>query len=548
MALLQLVAVGVQDRTIQQGLAVREVFDLTSRDPIGWNKQLQYVISRNGDLLTKMNLSLRVGAAPQGYRWKRCWPLFFVKKLSLSIGGQEMFTTNTDTLRMKYLIDGLQTSYDWQSVLPQAPLEMTQTPPECLFDFGDEERTRLSMAAHEVYFEPLSLSELIQMKYKIPLVSLAFHEVRLQLETGSLADCLEPIGEERPILNNDASLLQKCVFSNLYTFLDIEERRAVCQGTHETQTKYFRHASGIFEKPAQGGSPLKLYSSASNQCSAAYVWVTDESGNEIPQQVIDRIRVMFNGHSRQEHSGFESRMAVRQLLPHPTLPNTKSQNLYYISYYPGRTEINGFEQGANFGRIDHHGIELHLSEGAPQRVKVNLVHREQNTLMVMSGMAGLRYATHSLEIGNHPPQHPRTQVQQASQMTSTIQFQNTDQLIDIYVDQKACIITMEDFEEGEVVQQCRTCKKVMNSDALDRWVRERSAKTCIHCRSPYSSSTFRKGKAHLLSEPRVQEEVRDTIPLVNREHHTRQPTQEGLLKRILIFLGFATSSVHPHTQ
>ncbi len=534
MALAQLEYLAHID-TATQNRRVRETFELGPRERprVEWAHTITFPLLRNADIVSKLDIGVRVAAAPQGYRWKRCWPLFFVKKLALEIGGNPIWTTNSDTLRMRYLIDGIQTNNDWHALLQNAPLEMTQTPPECLFDFGEEERTRLSAKPHEVLFEPLCLAELIQSKYKIPLICLAYHEVRLVLETSTLEECLEPIGVERPplpVAQNE--LIEKCNFSGSYAYVQSPERRSMAHNEYETLTKHHNHCAGVFEKPL-GGS-LRTYVRAFGYCSAAYIWITDEAGNELPTQVLEKLKVSFMGYTREELTGFQSRMSVRQELPHPTLPNTKSQNLYYISYYPGRADMNGLEQGANFARINTVSIDFSFFAEAPQRMKINLVHREQNKLKMMTGLGGLVYESYPLLISTQRVPHPHDPPPPPPPQP----FQNEDQLIEIYKDEPRCMITWTDFEEGEAVQQCLRCKKVMNSDAIDAWIQQRPHnKKCIHCQGPYSTTTFRKGRAHLVDGERV------VVPIVRQR--AVQVQQQGFCSRLFSAIGFRTRPVHP---
>ena len=527
MALINLIAVGNQDRLVENR-ATRQQFDLEPQTEIGWGKRLQYKIERHADVINKVNLSIKVGPAPEGYRWKRCWPLHFVKNLTLDIGGRTMWETNSESLRMKYLIDGLKISHDWSA---NAPFEMLQTPPECIFDYNDEERTRLSTASQEVFFEPLRLNELIHMQHKLPILALQFHEVYLRLETNTITECLEPIGDIEMPVDVD-SIVTSCKFAALYTFLDRDERRALAQANHESQTKHFSHCSGIFEKPADG-VPLKTYIGANNYCSAAYIWITDERGNEIPTQVLDGLIVAFNGQERERLSGFQSRMGVRPLLPHPTLPNTKSQNLYYISYYPGRREANGLEQGMNFSRLDNYTIDFKFAVGAPQRMKINIIHREQNVIRFVYGMAGLVYATDPGGIFTEAMHRDR---EQAPSVGTQVVFENTDQPIRISEDERACMVTYENFAEGGVVQQCITCNKTFDSIALDNWLKTRVVKKCVHCQGPYNTTTFRKGKAHLTFD--AKEEV-PLLPIAEQ--------RIGFVARLLQGIGFAVP-VNPHVD
>lgn len=526
MALLQLVAVGQQDLQIQNK-ATQEFIDLDElQNRYGWNKQLQYIVQRQADTFDKLNFKCKMGPAPEGYRWKNCWPFYFIKKLKFSIGGgQTIWETNTAALRMKYLIDGLRVANHWAS--PTTPLEAIKTPAECIFDYNEEERTRLSRESHEIFFEPLPLGELIHEKYKVCLLNLAFHEVRVFLETGNIEDCLEPIQEDVNPLVPDDTLFQRCGFNGLYTFLDTDERRGVARQEILTETKHFGHCSNTFEIPQT--RTIETILTADTLASAAYIWITDTEGNEIPTQVIDEMKIMFNHQRRETLTGFQSRTAVRQTLPHPTLPNTKSQNLYYISYFSGRIEANGLEQGANLRRIDEYTIKFTFNEGVPQNIKINVVHRGQNTLRFVHGMAGLVYIQGNDDIRLYVPgaQAALRAYMMGGFQVEEIKFENTDQLIDIPEDEKACMITYEPFKENDVVQKCNTCKKVFDSNALDNWMKTRSNRKCIYCQGPYNATSFCKGKAHLPFDLVVEEAV---IP-------EQQKEKEGFVERIIRAVG-----------
>lgn len=494
MALIDLLAVGNQNRNERVPRATRECIEIPADGRIGWNTGSIFTVARNGDCITKLNLHLKVGPAPDGFRWKRCWPLHFVKSLKLEIGGQEMWQTNSEALQMKYLIDGLRVAHSWAT--PNTPLEMLQTPPECIFDYGEEERTRLSTEPHEILFEPICLDETLQNDYKIPLLNLAFHEVRLRLQTSEIEKCLEPIWPGNPgvLPGNVNRILEDCKFKGLYTFLETDERRALAQQQIQTQTKHFVHCVDVFDKPLEDNQELNINIDAGGICSAAYLWMTDEHGNEIPGQVINRMRVMFNANQREELTGFQSRTAVRQLLPHPTLPNTKSQNLYFISYSSGRREENGQEHGTNFSRLDRYALKLYLGPHAPQRMKIHIVHRSQNCLDIRHGMAGLRFQNGNFSISR------REIISNTGQIIERVPvvFENTDQAINISEGgEKMCMISYEEFKQGDVVQQCFACKKVFFSETLDKWFSTRNICKCVHCQGPYNTTTFRKGVAHM---------------------------------------------------
>lgn len=511
--------------------ATRDLIRMLAQPSIEWSSQKSIRVERAADLLNKIHLNIKVGPAPTGYRWKRCWPFHFVKDLELQIGGLVYWETCTNTLQMEYLMHGLQRYPDWLANISRTPPEELVRPPQSVFDYGEEERTKLSRDSHEISFEPLSLKHLIHSRYGIPMVALQYHNVILQITTASVADCLEPIDPEAVAdLPNPHAELQKCEFAFEMKFLDTEERRHVARITHEFQTKHMEYCSAIFYQTNE--REIQTWIKAYTNCSAASLWITDEQDREIPSQVVEEFSVLFNGQQRHKLSGHQSRFDMRDQLPFPTLNNTKSQNLYYISYYSGRTDPRGFEQGANFSEIDRYELKIRCREGAPQRIKIHMLHRAQNFCCIMSGMAGTTYTNHGFQLRREaPPPRPVVPiVPQTSQTPAAtlLVFPNTDQLIEIHEEDNVCPITYEEFKEGDLVQQCLECKKVMSSAAMDTWFSQpanQNNKKCVHCRQPYSLTTFRKGKAHLVRE------ITDTRPFLIPYN------RESLLRRLLNAVG-----------
>ena len=156
----------------------------------------------------------------------------------------------------------------------------------------------------------------------------------------------------------------------------------------------------------------------------------------------------------------------------------------------------------------------------------------------MHGMAGLRFVDGAYNIRRYVARAPaalRAYMMGGFQVEE-IKFENTDHLIDISEDEKACMITYMDFKENDVVQKCNTCKKVFDSAALDNWLKTRgSNRKCVHCQGPYNATTFCKGKAHLTYEKEEDRLIEAAEP---------QPEQQqGVLGRIMRIVGFGN---RPH--
>lgn len=492
MALVQLVAVGAADQHIQNR-AAQQHFSFASNEPLAWGRRLSAAIPRNADILDKIQISLKVGAAPEGYVWKRGWFRNFVEKMNISIGGSIWWSVTSDMLQMEYLIHG------------------SQGPAECLFDLSLDERKERSLRPHELLFEPLRLAEGIVHQKGIPLIALQFFEIRLELWTGSLADCLEPIVPNPPPLPvGEAAnqLLHQLDFFCLYTFLDDTERREVARVDHTYPVIQWQHDI-INIRPGGRRSNLRMLPELI--CTATYIWITDTEGKEIRHQVLDRLQLRVNGaQTRADLTGLQARHAMRDLLPHPIVENNKSQNLYYLSYFPGRRNPDGSEQGLNFSRIDNSTLELYFQEEFNQEVKIHIVHRSNNIAVFAQGMAGLRWfggggalrqegiaAAAPVQAANVAP--ARRLLTAPEQLLRGLIFENPEKAIHIPEDETQCMITYTDFTEGQTVEQCGRCHKIFSADGIFNWLKTRQQHQwkCVHCQGPYGVGDFSRGKAHL---------------------------------------------------
>lgn len=474
--LLQLVATGSQDISFFHGGPGNSSLDFIEfpfETAPTFGESVSSDIPRNGDTLEELKLKIRVGAAPQGYRWKRCWPLLFLKKAAITVGGQPFWETSSEQLQMEHLI---------------FPKEVS---PELLFDFSPEIRTEKSKEEQEVWLEPIPLQKLIIDEYRIPLIRLAYHIVRFQIETASLADCLEAIADMPPPLPTGTpihQLLRSCKCVGTYRYLDTHERRKLTQ-THFIKT-LVKTPLSVTEQIQRQGDTLSLKVSGDGTCSAAYLWITDRDGKELPNSVVDNIQVRLNGHVRHDFSGFQARHGMSQHLPHKIQENTQSTNLYYIPFWSGRTNpTNGFEQGLNYSHVDSMDWKLRLKQETPVYLRMTLLHRIQNEFNTGSGMGALIWDYSS----------PRFELAEGGSLRrnwGSPLLNLPDQPIEITADTE-CIIWQAPFEENVGIAKCHTCHKYANAEALRMWFRSTSCNpkgSCPHCRSV---TGFTYGRAKL---------------------------------------------------
>lgn len=467
--LFQMAAVGHQNiaMNLQNYNAVEEYIQVDIRDPIGFNKIINFDIPRNADTVKQILFNIKMNPAPRGWHYKKSWYTHFFKKITLEIGGQTIFSINSEMLQMEQLMYG-----------ETGAKEITFNYPTLA------EQIEKSKVSHEVIVEPLKLSKLIHTGI-IRMVSLAFHLVRVRIETYSLHDILEQDGTQVfvPIEEPHDTFIQSMHPALLYQYLEDEPRRTMATGDHKDtviQDCYVVQQTDTNQR-------INIRFNQGGICSALYIWITDEHNKEISQQLVSHIKIKLNGNDRINSSGLHSRFINKNNLPFPTIDNDKSQNLYYISYFSGINPQNGAENGLNTSRIDNYTCEIDWINNINMNVKIHFVHRSMNTLRTTHGMAGLiclNNVDYTINEG--------------------IEFENTDQLIDIPSDE-LCMLTHDNFAEGTEVDYCNGCKKAFTTEMLKQWMATRRDKKCVHCAKPYNNTTFKRGKAHLVNP--VNEDV-----------------------------------------
>jgi hypothetical protein len=454
-AILDLVAFGRENQVLGlEQVSSRDVRSVPFEQPVGFGREISVRMPRNnGDCLGRIWVHLRVRDAPPGWRWKENWVYSFLERVQIQVGGSTILETNTQQLQVEHHVHGKTYLQD----------------------------------GNEILIEPFKVDEIFLGKYKIPLICLAFHEVTYRIRTGTARNCLEPIQENPPDLPADLNLIEMCELSCECNYYDTDERRELARGTYSCQpVRYNEYSSETFDRVDR----LQFSHTQFGVCSAAYLWITDEHNNEIPE-ALDSIEIRLHNQTRWNLSALQAKRQTRNFLPHPVQDTNLTSNLYFIPHFSGRRTPGGVEGGLNLSRIDDYRWILDLKQTAPPRIKVHIVHRIHNQFEAINGFGRLAYDYHAARFRNinRNALDVRPQV---------VEFTNTDQQITIPADD-FCLITYQNFEEGQQVDQCNQCHKIVLTEALQRWLNGKSPaqQKCIHCSFPYNPMNFKRGKAHV---------------------------------------------------
>ena len=517
-AIIHLVARGSNNQHINNAL---DIITHTINTPIQFGQSNRFTIARSCDVIKSIYFKFKMAPLPVGWIYKNRWAENAFENIELSIGGHVVLKYTKEKQRIMNLI------------FPPKNANRHMN-----FDYTLDERRNLSLQPHETIFE-LDIQEIFANG--IPVVSMSFHDVQVNFTLGDFEDCIETdrtifnetsvLGNIAPPLNPELNYILECLPQSIGLFLDTEPRRTLAESSSQIITKNYQIASTIVDS-----SETSFNINQDGICSAAYIHITNEDGTEIPNQIIDRLKVLLNGTDRFDISGFQSRHQMPTLLSHPTLDNNKSQNLYYISYNSAtyiqpletptteqQAQAQQNENGLNFSRIDSYKFNFRYNNTIPlpPRVKISVIHRNQNVFMVQSGMGGYRFAHNEPRImtdsglaeerermlreqaeraeflRNNPDLQPVFTPRHTPISTTprNISFIPCDTLINILPDDNSCIITMEPIEQSSDVVQCRQCRKICMMEAMNEWFK--TSKTCPHCRASHNNgSAFNCGKAN----------------------------------------------------
>ena len=523
-ALIHLVSTGPHDQQINNALDIITHTINTSIQfgQIQFGQSNRFTISRQCDVIKSIYFKFKMAPLPVGWIYKNRWAENAFENIELSIGGHVVLKYTKEKQKIFNLI-----------------FPPKNTNRHMNFDYTLEERRNLSLQPHETIFE-LDIKEIFGNG--IPVVSMSFHDVQVNFTLGDFEDCIEidrtifnetsVLGNIAPPLNPNLNYILECLPQSIGLFLDTEPRRTLVQTVSRFITKNYQIASTIVDS-----SETTFNINQDGICSAAYIHITNEDGTEIPNQIIDNLKVLLNGNNERFNiSGFQSRHQIPSLLPHPTLDNNTSQNLYYISYnsdtYIQSTETPTTEQqtqtqhnenGVNLSRMDSYKFNLRYNNTIPlpPRIKISVIHRNQNVFMVQSGMGGYRFAHEESRIMTETESQAETERRQreqaeraeflrnnpASRPIFTARIPSTpstprnllfipcETLINIPPDDNSCVITMEPIEANNDIVQCNQCRKICMMEAMNEWFK--TSKTCPHCRASHNGgSSFICGKAN----------------------------------------------------
>ena len=366
--LMQLVAYGAQDIYLTGNPQITffkvvyrrhtnfsmESIGQTFNGTADFGRKVTCTVSRNGDLINRMYLEATLPEASASNTYVDNVGHALVKSVEIEIGGQR-----------------IDKHYgDWLSIWN----ELSQT--EGHYD-GYEEM--VSAPTGGLVMVPLQFWFCRNPGLALPLIALQYHEVKINIEFASLADCLK---EE-----DDMPTIKTLANAQLYVdyvYLDTDERRRFAQVSHEYLIEQLQFTG---DESWNGSIKLNF-----NHPVKELVWVEKETGAKtgVFDNYYDRAQIQLNSHERFSDRTSDYFQLVQPYQHHERVPVGKNINVYSFALKPEEHQPSGT---CNMSRIDNATLKLSPSSNiVPVGMNVKVFAVNYNVLRIMSGMGGLAYS------------------------------------------------------------------------------------------------------------------------------------------------------------
>ncbi len=281
--LMQLVAYGAQDVYLTSNAQITffkvvyrrhtnfamEDIEQTFNGSGSFGTTLNATISRNGDLITKMYLTVNIpavtGVASHSFRWLNWLGHIFVKNAVIEIGGQQIDKHYGEWLHL------------WN--------ELTQTAGHQAGYanlVGNVPALVQPIAGANATTKPIELYIPLQFWFcrnpglALPLIALQYHEVKVKIETRTLDECIWSTGTAPTVGTTDVKLWVK------YIYLDTDERRRFAQISHEYLIEQLQHTGGDAITSTRNKVKLNF-----NHPVKEFVWVIQRNKYTTKSEMVD---------------------------------------------------------------------------------------------------------------------------------------------------------------------------------------------------------------------------------------------------------------------
>ena len=403
--LMQLVAYGAQDIYLTSNPQITffkvvyrrhtnfacESIEQTFNGSVDFGRKVTATISRNGDLITNCWVEAMLPALSSG-GYVNSVGHALLKEVELEIGGQRIDKHYSDWLEI------------WSELT--VPAEKRDGY-KLMVGKRDVNPTEVTEDAQKVYV-PLQFFFNRNPGLALPLIALQYHEVKINIQFGSLDECTYGASGQTGEATVAADSLKASLYVD-YVYLDTDERRRFAQMSHEMLIEQLQFTG---DESVNAGSNNKIRLNF-NHPVKELIWVVkngDDTDDSNPfsygadgdtffegsdgldagtdKDTVENAKLLLNGHDRfSERDGSYFRLV--QPYQHHTCVPKKNIYCYSFALKPEEHQPSGT---CNFSRIDNATLSLKVNGSSGTTKLAKVYATSYNVLRIMSGMGGLAYS------------------------------------------------------------------------------------------------------------------------------------------------------------
>jgi hypothetical protein len=360
-----------------------EAIEQTFSGAVDFGRKVSATVSRNADLIHKTYLEIDLPALSNGgagtIAWVRNIGNVIIKEVSVSIGGSQIDKHYGQFLHI------------WNELTQTA--EHVNTYKEMIGDTSVLTTGAATIPATTISV-PLQFWFNRNVGLALPLIALAYHEVKFDIEFRPFSECYQASSSATP---PTPTLANASLWIN-YIYLDTAERRQFAQITHEylIEQLQFQGAESVsqvavrqrltFNHPTKEliwvVQPDANVASVSSAHTTANRW-TDFTDGSTPYAGADPLvdaKLQLNGHDR-----FATRKAAYFNLQQPYDHHTNGPAVgIYVYSFALEPESHQPSGSINMSRIDNATMQMSLASSASSQVYMYATN--YNILRIMSGI------------------------------------------------------------------------------------------------------------------------------------------------------------------
>ena len=317
-------------------------------------------VSRNGDLIHKVYVQVDLSELEDPTFYYNNWAGHkLIKSVEVEIGGQRIDKHYGDWLHIWNELS--QTAGHWDGYRMMVEGDKS----------WDDNLSEDADAKERTLYIPLQFWFCRNPGLALPLIALQYHEVKINVEFGSVKDVTNS--------ENSGAVMKSADLYVDYIYLDTDERRRFAQVTHEYLIEQLQ-----FTGDEAMSSKVKLNF---NHPVKELIWAEYASG-ELTTSGYTNAFLQLNGHDRSSSRPASYYQLVQPYQHHERVPTDGKISVYSFALKPEEHQPSGT---CNMSRIDNATLVLDgVANTNTNNLKVFAVN--YNVLRIMSGMGGLAYS------------------------------------------------------------------------------------------------------------------------------------------------------------